>query len=275
MNFLVSLPPGIVFPIFVVATALFALGLSIHLHRRFTGKAAQSMGNTAAAYSTVLGSLFAILTGFLINAAFSTVNTSKQIVIEEAAAANRIAWVSRDLGGVGGRGLQSDLRSYLHAVVDREWPRLGDTEYDNTVLESTRGDSAMQQLETLQKDSAAVVTSLDSSSAADQVRAEALYSAVNDLQTQRRLRFDSAQSTTPLGMFLLALVAGISLLANSIVVTLRGRAWDGFVAAGIALIVGLDLALIVNLSAPFSGGFPVPDGPLNEIYEALRQGVYR
>ena len=74
---------------------------------------------------------------------------------------------------------------------------------------------------------------------------------------------------------LLALVAGISLIANSIVVTLRGRVWDAFVAAGITLIVGLDLALIVNLSAPFSGGFPVPDGPLSEIYEALRQGVYR
>ncbi|MFM9042612.1 MAG: hypothetical protein ACKOPI_00395, partial [bacterium] len=110
------------------------------------------MGDTAAAYSTVLGSLFAILTGFLINAAFNTVNTSKQIVVQEAAAANRIAWVARDLGGEGGERLQDDLQAYLRGVVDREWERLGDTEYDNTVLESTRGNSAMQQLELLQRD---------------------------------------------------------------------------------------------------------------------------
>ncbi|MFM8527349.1 MAG: hypothetical protein ACKOBH_04450 [bacterium] len=275
MSWLVSLPPGAIFPLFVFLTAIFGFSLSLHLHRRFTGKSAKSMGDTAAAYSTVLGSLFAILTGFLINAAFNTVNTSKQIVVQEAAAANRIAWVARDLGGEGGERLQDDLQAYLRGVVDREWERLGDTEYDNTVLESTRGNSAMQQLELLQRDSSVVVTSLDGSSAASEVRAEALYSAVNDLQTQRRLRFDSAQSTTPLGMFLLALVAGISLIANSIVVTLRGRVWDAFVAAGITLIVGLDLALIVNLSAPFSGGFTVPSGPLTEIYEALRQGVYR
>lgn len=275
MSSLVSLSPGLVFPLFVVLAGVFAFGLSLHLHRRFAGKTAKSMGDTAAAYSTVLGSLFAILTGFLINAAFNTVNTSKQIVVEEAAAANRIAWVARDLGGTGGDRLQSDLQAYLQGVVDREWPRLGDAEYDNTVLESTRGSSAMRELEALQRDTSETVSSLDGSSAASQVRAEALYSAVNDLQTQRRLRFDSAQSSTPLGMFLLALVAGISLIANSIVVTLRGRVWDAFVAAGITLIVGLDLALIVNLSAPFSGGFPVPDGPLNEIYEALRQGVYR
>ena len=118
MSSLVSLSPGLVFPLFVVLAAAFAFGLSLHLHRRFTGKAAKSMGDTAAAYSTVLGSLFAILTGFLINAAFNTVNTSKQIVVEEAAAANRIAWVARDLGGTGGDRLQSDLQAYLQGLEE-------------------------------------------------------------------------------------------------------------------------------------------------------------
>lgn len=274
MTFLVSLPTWIIYAFFVIATAGFAWGLSVFLHRRFKGKAAKSMGDAAAAYSTVVGSLFAILTGFLINAAFGTVNTSREIVASEAAAANQIAWIARDIGGPRGEGIQQGLQTYLGKVETEEWPRLGDRGYDNTVLEQTRGSSAMVQLEALQKEIASVISSFEDSSTPSLVRAQALHSALEDLQTQRRLRFDTAQSTTPFGLFALALVAGISLIANSIVVTLRGRRWDAFVAAGITLIVGLDLALIVNLSAPFAGGFTVSSGPIAEIYEALRQGIY-
>lgn len=274
MNFLVSRPTWLIYTFFVIATAIFAWGLSIYLHRRFKGKSAKSMGDAAAAYSTVVGSLFAILTGFLINAAFGTVNTSREIVANEASAANQIAWIARDIGGDSGAGIQQDLQVYLAKVKSEEWPRLGNRGYDNTVLEETKGNSAMLQLESLQRGIASVISSFDDSSTSSLVRAQALHAALGDLHTQRRLRFDTAQNTTPFGLFALALVAGISLIANSIVVTLRGRSWDGFVAAGITLIVGLDLALIVNLSAPFSGGFTVSSSPLTEIFEALRQGVY-
>ncbi len=274
MNFLVSLPTWVIYTFFVVATALFAWGLSVYLHKHFRGKAASSMGEAAAAYSTVVGSLFAILTGFLINAAFGTVNTSREIVANEASAANQIAWIARDIGGAKGEGIQRDLQAYLGKVEAEEWPRLGDRGYDNTVLEETRGASAMLQLEELQKGIASVISTFEDSSTPSLVRAQALHAALENLQTQRRLRFDTAQSTTPFGLFALALVAGIALIANSIVVTLRGRRWDAFVAAGITLIVGLDLALIVNLSAPFAGGFTVSSSPLNEIYEAVRQGIY-
>ncbi len=274
MNLLVSLPTWVIYTFFVIATAAFAWGLSVYLHRRFKGKAAKSMGGAAAAYSTVVGSLFAILTGFLINAAFGTVNTSREIVANEASAANQIAWIARDIGGSRGEGIQRDLQIYLGQVKGEEWPRLGDRGYDNTVLEQTKGNSAMFELELLQKEIASVISSFKDSSTPSLVRAQALHAALEDLQTQRRLRFDTAQSTTPFGLFALALVAGISLIANTIVVTLRGRSWDGFVAAGITLIVGLDLALIVNLSAPFAGGFTVSSGPLTEVFEALRQGVY-
>ncbi len=274
MSLLYSLPTWGIYLVFVLASILFAWGLSLYLHRRFPGKAGKSMGEAAAAYSTVVGSLFAILTGFLINAAFGTVNASNQIVANEASAANQIAWTSRDLERIPARDLQASLQAYLDGVIEREWPRLGDRNYDNTVLEETAGNSAMQQMDALQKEISSVVSGFEDRSVASLVRAQALSDALGELQTQRRLRFDAAQSSTPFGLFALALVAGISLIANSIVVTLRGRTWDAFVAAGITLIVGLDLALIINLSAPFAGGFTVSSGPLSEIYEALRQGVY-
>ena len=100
MGWLESLPGWAVFAgtlILVVATAV---GINFALHRYVRPNRRESIGMTAAAYMTALGSLFAILTGFLINSEYSTLRHTQDLVAQETAASARLAFAPDALPGV-------------------------------------------------------------------------------------------------------------------------------------------------------------------------------
>ena len=71
-----------------------------------------------------------------------------------------------------------------------------------------------------------------------------------------------------------AMIAGLALIGNAIIVTLKNGPRDGIVTIGIVVVVGLDLALILALSGPFNGPFEVGVDPLTGLLQEIRSGEY-
>ena len=261
MSELTGLPAPVLADFLSGACIAFAWWLNRYLHRRYPNGKGASYGNTAASYMTALGSLFAILTGFLINTAYVGVRSAEDTVAAEAAAANRVAWAARGLPSADVSQIQENLADYLAALDQKEWPELGG---------SSSIDGAAAELNALQQQ----VFTVGVRDYAPSISVDSMQAAVDELGSQRRARLTAASSEIPFELFALSVIAGLALIANSIVVTLRNGPKDGIVTIGIVVVVGLDLALILALSGPFNGPFAVSPEPLNNLLGEVRAGKY-
>ena len=111
----------------IVMLAIGAVSASLYLLiDRKIGGHREHAGMAAAAYMTALGSLFAILTGFLINSEYSTLREARQIVGTEAAASSRLASATEGLPSVDASALQVRLGQYLRDASTSDWKALAD-----------------------------------------------------------------------------------------------------------------------------------------------------
>jgi len=258
---LTSLPTWVLLPLMLVVVGAISVFLYLLIDRRI-GSRREHAGIAAAAYMTALGSLFAILTGFLINSEFSTLREARQIVGSEAAAASRLASATEGLPSVDGSAVQVRLGRYLDDSASDDWEALAD--------DDARDSPALLSLSDLQS----VTFSIAGRSYVPSATASEMNSAVADLTTSRRELITLAGSEMPLLLFALSAISGLALIINAMFVALRTGGNVTFVAIGIVVIVALDLALILGISAPFRGPFIVDKAPIESISEEVLQGVY-
>jgi hypothetical protein len=83
-----------------------------------------------------------------------------------------------------------------------------------------------------------------------------------------------ASQSLPIALFALSVIAGIALVANALLVSVRAGPRYSLVALGIILVVALDLVAILAISAPFRGAFQVDIAPVTELVNELRAGQY-
>lgn len=256
---------GVEISLLCVGGALaFALATGFILRQLVHVGARESAGLTAAAYMTVLGSLFAILTGFLINTEYSTYRQAQNGVGTEVAAASELAYASASLPAVDASLVQDRLRSYLVTASVREWPHLAhDPEAPSPASANV---SQLSQL----------VYSFGPRPYVGSSTSDAMNAAMTSLTEARRQRIVIATQELPLPLFLLAVISGVALIVGSLLVALRSGPRYAFVAAGIILIVGFDLAAILSISAPFAGPtvVSVTAAPIEQVVSELRAGLY-
>lgn len=239
-----------------------AVGFTWVLHRVVPAGRREPTGNTAAAYMTALGSLFAILTGFLINAEYQSQRDAENLISTETAAATRLAWSTEGLPSADVSLVQDSLTEYLGTLEEYEWPAM--------VEGNPERSRAFEPLGRVQSN----VFNVASRPYATDASVEGMRSAIADMTSLRRERIASSQELLPVGLLALAVLSGFALIANAITVTLRSGRLDIFVAAGIALIVALDLALIVGLGAPFQGPFQASVEPVERLHDEMAAGQY-
>ena len=261
MNTLTSLPTLAL--LLIVLTVVGAISASLYLliNRRI-GDHREHAGMAAAAYMTALGSLFAILTGFLINSEYSTLRETQQIVGSEAASSSRLASATEGLPSVDGSAIQVRLGRYLNDASTADWKALAEG--------NAQDSPAFLSLRELQS----TVFSISSRSYVPGATTDAMDTAVAELTSSRRELISLANSEMPFQLFALSAIAGLALIVNAMFVALRTGGNTSYVAVGIIVIVALDLALILGISAPFRGPFVVDREPVQAMSEEVLQGVY-
>ncbi|CAM8645917.1 LivK ABC-type branched-chain amino acid transport systems, periplasmic component [Acidimicrobiia bacterium] len=261
MNWLTSLPTLAL--LLIVMSVIGAISASLYLLiDRKIGGHREHAGMAAAAYMTALGSLFAILTGFLINSEYSTLREARQIVGTEAAASSRLASATEGLPSVDASALQVRLGQYLRDASTSDWKALADGDAQDS--------PAFLSLRELQ----ATVFSISSRPYAPAATVDAMDNAIAELTSSRRELISLANSEMPFQLFALSAIAGLALIINAMFVALRTGGSTAYVAVGIIVIVALDLALILGISAPFRGPFIVDKEPIQTMSEEVLQGVY-
>jgi hypothetical protein len=246
----------------LVIVGLVTWGMAYGFHRYMNAEQRDKAGITAAAYMTALGSLFAILTGFLINSEYGTLRQAQDVVAVEVSAASRLAYASAGLPPADGERLQADLSRYLDGLLNGEWRALERREADAS--------PAVPALRRLQQDAAA----LGSRKYVANATAGALQNAVDDMTQGRRERVAIADRSLPTPLFILALIAGLALAGNALLVSNRSGRNYGLVAGGIVVIIALDVAAILAISAPFQGAFLVDTAPISQLASEVQTGQY-
>ena len=264
MNALTRLTGAEITLLCVGGAVLFALITLVLLRWLVSDRSREPAGLTAAAYMTVLGSLFAILTGFLINTEYTTYRQASNAVGIEVAAASELAYASASLPAADTSLVQSDLVKYLLVTTKREWPHLA--------RNPDQPSPANQEAALLSRR----VFSYGERSYVASTTSDAMQSAAVGLTEARRARIVIATQELPLPLFLIVVISGAALIVGSLLVALRSGPRYALVAVGVVLIVGFDLAAILAISAPFAGPTSVltSTGPIDQFVAELQAGQF-
>jgi hypothetical protein len=251
--FLTSLSGEVLLLGVVLVVLVMSVGVAVLLGRRPEGRRDRA-ATTAAAYMTALGSLFAIVTGFLINSEYATLRSAQQVVATEAAGISQLAYASAALPPPDAEIVQGELADYVDSVATVEWYLLSENQ--------PQASPAFAQLAVLQEALVRVSTR-------EYPSAEAVASMSDALRTMtqmRRERIAIAAQGLPIALFALSV--------NAVVVAARFGSRYVVIAAGIILMVALGLAAILAISAPFRGPFTASPEPLRELAVELRNADY-
>ena len=264
MSWLTSLPVWAILFLSLLIVGSVSATSYLFLHSR-TGDHRERTGMAAAAYMTALGSLFAILTGFLINSEYATLRQAQSLVGKEAAAASRLAWATEALPSVDTSLIQQRLGVYLTDSEDSDFKAFGTENAQNA--QTSPGFGSLRELQS-------VSFTIASRPYVASSTANAIEESMSDLADVRRELLSIADSEMPIELLLLSAIAGFALIINALFVALRSGGNTVYVAIGIIVIVGLDLALIIGISAPFRGPFVVDAGPVQTMATEVQSGVY-
>ena len=261
MTWLTSLSMGGILALCIISISLISV-ISLVVLIKLEHGGSEIAGMTAAAYMTALGSLFAILTGFLINTEYLTLRETQRAISTEVAAQSVLAYASASLPPPDTYRIQALLSKYDKALIDSEWRALAiDDEAQSTAFDAL-GDLQLE------------VADLSSRPYAPDAPMNSMGSALETMTEARRQRVSIASQTMPMPLLALSVIAGLALIINALVIALRAGPKYGFVALGIIALVALDIAAVIAISAPFRGPFVASTTPIEQILREISSGAF-
>ncbi len=180
---------------------------------------------------------------------------------DEAAAASRLAWAATN-PGVRSEPIQSALRDYLQTTRAREWRGTGAASGDDP--------ATARAIATLEREvrAEAARTELGTPASTE------LLVSVDAVTTIRRARIAAAAREIP-PLYVVTLVAsGLALIVNAGALAFRSSMRTSLLVVGLASVVGLSLALLFSLSAPWRGPLTVSGHPIDAIVRDLEAGFF-
>jgi uncharacterized protein DUF4239 len=196
----------------------------------------------------VVAALFGLLLAFIVVIAYQTYGDTQSNVNDEAGA---LAAIVRDSGAFppADRGrVRDSVGTYVRAVVDDEWPRMHQGKASARAAAAVDGMYAA--LRRVDPKSSTRVAFYDDS-------VQQLTSALE----ARRNRLDAAGGGLPWVIGVLLLVGSIVIVGYTVLVGSRSFWFHAIGAGAIALVLGLSLVVLLDLTYPFSGDLSVSSKP--------------
>jgi hypothetical protein len=101
-----------------------------------------------------------------------------------------------------------------------------------------------------------------------------LLASLDAVTTGRRTRIAAADRELP-GLYVITLVvSGVALIANAGALVFRSSARTALLVAGLACVVGLSLALLFAIAAPWEGGLVASGDPIDAVVRDLQAGFF-
>jgi hypothetical protein len=261
VTWLTSLPAGVlVFGWLVFAVAIAVLSRWLVRVIVPTGERDQIPG-IAAPLMPALGATFAVLMALTLASEAGYLRAAQDLVSNEAAQASRLAWAATS-PGVNTAPIQGALLAYLAATRANEW-HVADAAENSDPATSLA-------LATLER-----VVRVDAARAdVGSPTANELLTSLDALTIARRARLAAASRELPLLYVVTLLASGVALIVNGGALTFRSGPRTSLLVLGLAVVVGLSMALLFALSGPWDGALEVSGQPIDTILRDLRAGFF-
>jgi len=261
MTWFASLPAGVsvagwlVFALAVAALSRVAIRAIVPVGEH------DSIASIAAPLMPALGATFAVLMALTLSSEAGYLRSAQDIVSTEAAAAARLSWASTT-PGVHTRPIQSALDNYLRTTRAREWHGAGATEGDDP--EAARALAGLERVvraEAARSDLSTPITT-------------ELLTSLDALSSERRARIAAASRTLPPLIIITLIASGVALIINGGALVFRSSLRTSVLVVGLAVVVGLSLALLFALTGPWEGPLIVSGKPLDTVVRDLQSGFF-
>jgi len=208
-----------------------------------------------------LGAAFAIFAALSLASEAGYLRTAEGLVSDEAAASSRLAWAATS-PRVDSESIHAALRDYLQTTREREWDGAAASSGDDAATAL-----AIARLERRVRTEAAR-PELGSSASTE------LLASLDGVTSGRRARIAAASRDVPALYVVTLVVSGLALIVNAGALIFRSSRRTSLLIAGVAGVVGLSLALLFSLSAPWRGPLVVSGHPLDVIISDLQSGFF-
>jgi hypothetical protein len=208
-----------------------------------------------------LGACFAIFAALTLASEAGYLRAADGLVSDEAAAASRLAWAATS-PRVQSEPIHTALMDYLQTTRAKEWQSTAAASGDDPATAR-----AIAQLE----------RSVRSEAARPEVGTSAsteLVASLDSVTSSRRARIAAASREVPALYVVTLVVGGLALIVNAGALVFRSSLRTSLLIMGVASVVGLSLALLFALSAPWSGPFIVSGQPLDDVIADLKSGFF-
>jgi hypothetical protein len=262
MIWLTSLPAAVLVVGGLAAALLFAIGARLAVRALIPATQRESAYTIAAPLMTALGGLFALLMALTLASEAGFLASAQGIVSNEAADASRLAWAATS-AGVNPAPIHSALLGYLRATRAYEWQGNNAAEGDDPATAH-----ALANLENAVRAQAAR-PGLQTSTSSE------LLASLDALTNDRRARLAAASREPPVLYVVVLVVAGAALIINAAVLTLRSGWRAALPVGGLAVVIGLSVALLFALGTPWRGSITVSGQPIDAVVRDLNTGYFQ
>lgn len=261
MNWLSSLPGWILVVAWLALALLVAVAGRLAIRALVPTAEHDHVQRIAAPLMPALGAAFAIFTALTLSSEAGYLRAAEGLVSDEAAAASRLAWAATS-PEVRTEPIRSALADYLQTTRAREWRGKDAASGDDPVT-------------------ARAIARLEREVRAEAARSELgtpasteLLASVDAVTTIRRARVAAAAREIP-ALYVVTLVAsGLALIVNAGALAFRSSMRTSLLVVGLASVVGLSLALLFSLSAPWRGPLTVSGHPIDAVVRDLQTGFF-
>jgi len=237
----------------IVVSAIAVLVLT-HLVRAETRRAHNEFISFTV---TNIAVVYAVLLAFIGVAAWEDLSKASDLVATEAGVVQNLYI---DAEGFTDKAVASavrdELRRYIRAVLDREWPE------QQAGGISRAGFPALRQLR-------ATLASLKPQTQGDAIVMQESLRSLNDLFTARRSRIDAAGAHIPDAVWWVVLFLGLLTVGFTALLGMDSLWMHFAVTAGLTTAMVVVIALIVQLDYPFRGTISVSSEPFERIIPSL------
>ena len=260
MDWITSRPAGLLIVVGLVAALLIAFAARAAVRAVVPVAEHEDVPRVAGPLMPAIGAVFGVLIALTLAGEAGYLKSAQDVVAGEAAAASRLAWAATS-PGVRTEPIHAALVDYLDATRSDEWRDAPAEDGDPrvaaalaTLEQVVRTEAARSELGT--PASTELLTSLDA------------------VTSGRRARTAAAAREIPVLYVVTLVVSGAALVANAGALGVRSTTRTALLVVGLAVVVGLSMALLFALGGPWRGPLVVSGEAIDAVIRDLRRGLF-
>ncbi|HEV2879537.1 MAG TPA: hypothetical protein VGW96_08095 [Candidatus Eremiobacteraceae bacterium] len=257
MEALYNIPPLILLLAAIIVVVALACAGQIYVHRRFRSSDFVQHNEVGGFIIAVVGTLYAVLLGFLTIVIWQHfTDTQTQVSRESAAAAD--AWHTA-VGlpyGIRSR-VRHDLYTYANAMIENEWPAM-------------RHGAYTFQADIIVMDAMATVGAYDPANTREATAQAATQQQLSILHDERIRRLSNNDSAVSWFEWLVLLIGALCVICLCWVFGLQNQRVHLLMTSAVAIVVVSILTLLFELQYPFRSAVGVPPDTWNGFIDHIR-----